>query len=74
VGNNFDLSQGCGRKGCEPRVDVRLDHDARSGHFVGHLPRQREGLYEVTVSAAGVPGGGDLTAGDTIAVLDMGRA
>jgi hypothetical protein len=37
-------------------------------------PGQREGLYEVTVSAAGVPGGGDLTAGDTIAVLDMGRA
>jgi Lecithin:cholesterol acyltransferase len=49
---------------------VKLDYDTATGRFTGELPAMTPGLYEVTVSARAVPGAGDLSAGDTIAVID----
>jgi hypothetical protein len=51
------------------RVDVRLGWDSATGSFRGELPGQPAGLYAVQVVTQAVPGGGDLTAEDTIAVL-----
>lgn len=53
-----------------PPVDVRLEPDSTTGRFAGVLPALRPGLYEVTVSARAVPEVGDLSVGDTIAVID----
>lgn len=53
-----------------PVAEVRLDFDTAAGQFTGALPGAPPGLYEVTVSARAVPGAGDLSTGDTIAVID----
>jgi pimeloyl-ACP methyl ester carboxylesterase len=53
-------------------VDVRLDWDTKRECFIGILPWQADGLYEVRISAQQVPGAGDLWVADTIAVLSNG--
>lgn len=50
-------------------VDVRLEWDPADDVFRGNLPGQSPGLYEVRVTAREVPGAGDLSTGDTIAVV-----
>jgi hypothetical protein len=50
-------------------VEVRLEWDGGQGCFRGALPGQREGLYDVEVLAQQVPDAGDLSSGDTIAVV-----
>ncbi len=52
------------------RIDVRLSWDGELGRFEGELPGQAAGLYEVRVSARELPHAGDLTAGDTVAVVE----
>jgi hypothetical protein len=49
---------------------VRLDWDRDTGSFVTDLPGQEPGLYDVAVKAREVPGVGDLTATDTVAVVE----
>jgi pimeloyl-ACP methyl ester carboxylesterase len=51
-------------------VDVRLGWDDTRSSFVGELPGQAPGLYEVRVQAREVPGAGDLHASDTVAVVE----
>ncbi len=50
-------------------VDARLEWDGKRGCFRGMLPGQAEGLYTVEVLTQQVPGAGDLTTCDTIAVV-----
>ncbi|MGH3902111.1 MAG: lipase/acyltransferase domain-containing protein [Pseudonocardiaceae bacterium] len=54
------------------RVDVPLSWYDGLGCFVGELPGQAPGLYEVRVSAREVPRAGDLVAADTVAVVEGG--
>ncbi|WP_441246601.1 lipase family alpha/beta hydrolase [Kitasatospora sp. McL0602] len=56
-------------EGTGTRLDVRLDWDERAGCFTAELPAQPPGLYDVRVSARAVPGVGDLSASDTVAVV-----
>ncbi|MGH3934066.1 MAG: lipase/acyltransferase domain-containing protein, partial [Pseudonocardiaceae bacterium] len=51
------------------QVDARLEWDGERGCFRGVLPGQAEGLYDVEVLSQQVPGAGDLTTCDTIAVV-----
>jgi len=50
-------------------LDVRLVWDAVTQRFVGELPGQAVGLYEVTVIAREVPQVGDLAVTGTLAVV-----
>ena len=50
-------------------LDVRLVWDAVAQRFVGELPGQAVGLYEVTVVAREVPQVGDLAVTGTLAVV-----
>ena len=50
-------------------LDVRLVWDAVAQRFVGELPGQAVGLYEVTVLAREVPQVGDLAVTGTLAVV-----
>lgn len=50
-------------------VDAWLDWDGARKCFVGELPGQAQGLYDVGVSAQEVPRAGDLRAVDTVAVV-----
>ncbi len=50
-------------------ASTRLEWDDDRGCFRGMLPGQAEGLYDVEVLTQQVPGAGDLSTGDTIAVL-----
>ena len=52
-----------------PRGRVRLAWDPAVSAFVGDLPGQPPGMYEVWVEARAVPGGGDLSGVDTVAVV-----
>jgi hypothetical protein len=54
-------------RGQGARVDVRPSWDEGLDCFVGELPGQAPGLYEVRVSAREVPLAGDLVAGDLVA-------
>jgi pimeloyl-ACP methyl ester carboxylesterase len=47
-----------------------LDWDGEAGMFVGELPAQPPGLYDVTIDARAVPDGGDLHGSDSFAVVD----
>jgi hypothetical protein len=47
-----------------------LDWDGEAGFFVGELPAQPPGLYDVTIDARAVPDGGDLHGSDSFAVVD----
>ncbi|MEU9181646.1 hypothetical protein AB0C90_33255 [Streptomyces sp. NPDC048550] len=51
-------------------VAVPLEWDARTRDFRGELPAAAPGLHTVTVTAQDVPGGGDLSVGETLAVID----
>ncbi|MFB7468911.1 hypothetical protein ACFCZ1_36415 [Streptomyces sp. NPDC056224] len=57
----------------EPAV-VPLEWDARTQGFCGELPAAAPGLHTVTVTAQDVPGGGDLSVGETLAVIDGAEA
>lgn len=50
-------------------VEVTLDWAADRRLFTGELPGQPEGLFDVRICARAVPGAGDLSAQDTIAVV-----
>jgi hypothetical protein len=57
--------------GAPARVaEVCLDWDPDTGSFVTDLPGREPGLYDVAVKARAVPGVGDLTATDTVAVVE----
>jgi hypothetical protein len=49
-----------------PRVE--LSWDVTAGGFVGALPGQAPGLYDIQMRAREVPGAGTLEALDTVAV------
>jgi hypothetical protein len=51
-----------------PLAEVRLDWDERSGGYTTELPGPPPGLYDVEVTVRAVPGAGDLSATDTVAV------
>ncbi|MFI1047514.1 hypothetical protein ACH4U3_17215 [Streptomyces griseoruber] len=53
-------------------VAVPLEWDADTGAFRGELPALEPGLHTVTVTARDVPGAGDLSVGETVAVVDDG--
>ncbi len=50
-------------------VEARLEWDSERDCFRGMLAGQAEGLYDVEVITQQVPGAGDLSARDTIAVI-----
>ncbi|MFF8596969.1 esterase/lipase family protein [Streptomyces sp. NPDC015220] len=52
-----------------PVAEVRLEWDEERGSYLTELPGQEPGLYDMRVSARAVPGVGDLSASDTIAVV-----
>jgi hypothetical protein len=55
-----------------PRAAVterRLEWDRDRGSYVTELPGPEPGLYDVRVSVRAVPGVGDLSASDTLAVV-----
>lgn len=49
---------------------VTLEWDGARSAFAGQLPTLSPGMYEVTVRARAVPGGGDLECTDSVAVVD----
>jgi len=51
------------------RAEARLEWDPSSAAFLGDLPGQPPGMYDVEVAARAVPGGGDLDGQDSIAVV-----
>jgi len=53
---------------------VRVRLDPEGGVFRGVLPGRPPGLFGVRVDARAVPGVGDLTCADTVAVVDEGLA
>ncbi|WP_326582906.1 hypothetical protein OG889_30315 [Streptomyces sp. NBC_00481] len=50
-------------------AEVRLEWDGDRGGYVTELPGQEPGLYDVRVSVRAVPGVGDLSASDCLAVV-----
>lgn len=48
----------------------RLAWDTASSMFVGELPGQPPGMYDVRIEARTVPGGGDLATEDSVAVIE----
>ncbi|GAA1387818.1 hypothetical protein GCM10009661_75130 [Catellatospora chokoriensis] len=50
-------------------AEVRLEWDCDGGSYVTELPGQEPGLYDVRVSVRAVPGVGDLSTSDTLAVV-----
>jgi hypothetical protein len=54
-----------------PAEHLRLVWDGAAGCFTGELPGRDPGLYTVKVSARNVPGGGDLSAVETLAVIGL---
>ncbi|MEE1827300.1 hypothetical protein PUR61_34680 [Streptomyces sp. BE20] len=50
-------------------AEVELDWDTAEGCYHTELPGQQPGLYDLKVTASAVPGAGDLTVTDTIAVV-----
>lgn len=50
-------------------AEVRLEWDRDTGSYVTEVPGQEPGLYDVRVSVRAVPGVGDLSVSDTIAVV-----
>ncbi|MFD0349774.1 hypothetical protein ACFQ0M_34625 [Kitasatospora aburaviensis] len=56
----------------EPRArtaEVKLEWDPADRCYGADLPGQRPGLYDLKVTARAVPGAGDLTVTDTVAVV-----
>lgn len=52
-------------------AEVRLEWDGDRGGYVTELPAPEPGLYDVRVSARAVPGAGDLSASDSLAVVAL---
>jgi hypothetical protein len=50
-------------------TETRLDWDAGTASFTAELPGRPAGMYDVKVSARAVPGAGDLSVRDTVAVV-----
>ncbi|MET7288992.1 hypothetical protein [Streptomyces sp. NPDC005573] len=50
-------------------AEVRLEWDGDEGGYVTQLPGPEPGLYDVRVSVRAVPGVGDLSASDSLAVV-----
>jgi hypothetical protein len=55
-----------------PWERTRLIWDGSAGVFVGELPGQAPGLYEVQIRARAVGGAGDLECAVTVAVVEGG--
>jgi hypothetical protein len=53
----------------ESGIEVRLTADSTAGAYVGEFTGQPPGVYEIVVDAEAVPGAGDLTARDLVAVV-----
>ncbi|MFI1378419.1 alpha/beta fold hydrolase [Embleya sp. NPDC020886] len=52
-----------------PEIEMCLTADSTAGAYVGEFAGQPVGVYEITVDAEAVPGAGDLTARDLVAVV-----
>jgi pimeloyl-ACP methyl ester carboxylesterase len=51
-------------------AEVRLDWDAARQRYIADLPGQPPDVYDVEITARSMPGAGDLSAADSVAVVE----